>query len=232
MLNFDSNSSSLSKGESLLDTLQTFNSLGARLAVIRHSDDDFVSGLKGQFQFSVINAGAGKNEHPTQSLLDLFTIQQEFKKLAGLTVAICGDISSSRVAKSNMRAFEKLGINSLLCGPEELLPQKNELTNGQEIVELDEAVKRADVVMFLRVQHERHEMFELPTEGYNESYGLNDKRLKKMKKNAIIMHPGPVNRGVEILDHLVECERSRIFKQVENGVYARMAAIDWIMEKR
>ncbi len=231
VLNFDASSSSLAKGESLLDTLKTFNALGARLAIIRHSDDDFVSGLKDQFGFSVVNAGAGKSEHPSQSLLDLFTIQQEFKKWEGLTIAICGDIASSRVAKSNMRALKKLGVKTLLCGPKELLPQKDELTKGQEIVDLDEAVKHADVLMFLRVQHERHEMFELPTENYNDHYGLNDQRLKKMKKDAIIMHPGPVNRGVEILDHLVECEKSRIFKQVENGVYARMAALDWIMEK-
>lgn len=232
VLNFDAASSSLSKGESLLDTLKTFNALGARIAVVRHSDDEFITTIKDQFNFSVINAGAGKNEHPSQSLLDIYTLQQEFKKLEGLTVTICGDVSSSRVAKSNMRAFRMLGIKTLLCGPAELLPQKEDLSSNEEIVSLDQALNASDALMFLRVQHERHEMFELPIKDYNERFGLNDKRAERMKKGAIIMHPGPVNRGVEILDHLVEAPQSRIFKQMENGVYTRMAALNWIMEKQ
>lgn len=228
VLNFSEENSSLSKGESLYDTLKTFESLGVNIAIIRHSDDHFVNSLKEQFNFSVINAGAGKFEHPSQSLLDLFTIKEEFKVLEGLTVTICGDINSSRVAKSNITALGKFGVKVLLTGPEELLPKNDNIPKHCEVVSLDEATKASDVLMFLRIQHERHETFELSTKDYNDQYGLNDRRIAMMKDNAIIMHPGPVNRDVEILTHLVEHKRSRIFQQMENGVYARMAILDWI----
>lgn len=231
VLNFDATSSSLSKGETLLDTLKTFEALGTNIAVIRHMDDNFINALKDEVSFSIINAGAGKNEHPSQSLLDTFTLKQEFKKFDNLTVAICGDIASSRVAKSNIRTFEKLGIKTLLCGPEALLPDQKTLPNNCELTTLDQAVVEADALMFLRVQHERHEMFELPVEGYNDLYGMNAKRAAKMKKGAIILHPGPVNRDVEIMSDLVESQNSRIFKQMENGVYTRMAILNWLTEK-
>jgi aspartate carbamoyltransferase catalytic subunit len=208
--------------------LKTFESLGVDIAIIRHSDDRFINGLKDKFKFSVINAGAGKFEHPSQSLLDLFTIKEEFNTFDNLIVTICGDINSSRVAKSNITALGKLGVKVLLTGPEELLPKEDDLPAHCELSTLDQAVKISDVVMLLRIQHERHETFELSTEDYNDQYGLNDKRVKMMKENAIIMHPGPVNRDVEIKTHLVEHTQSRIFKQMENGVYTRMAILDWI----
>lgn len=184
--------------------------------------------MRDKFSYHIVNAGAGKIEHPSQSLLDLFTIQEEFKSFKDLTVTICGDIASSRVAKSNICAFEKLGIDVLLCGPELLLPKESELPKNCKLSTLDKAIPQSDVVMFLRVQHERHEAFELNVKDYNKEFGLNHNRMKLMKTNAIIMHPGPVNRDVEILSDLVEHPKSRIFKQMENGVYTRMAILDWL----
>lgn len=232
VLNFSESNSSLSKGETLYDTLKSFESFGVDTAIIRHSDDHFIKSICGDFNYSVINAGAGKYQHPSQSLLDVFTLQEEFKKLEGLTVAICGDINSSRVAKSDIDIFKLLGINVLLSGPQSLLPAKKDLPSHCEVVNLKEAAQEADALMFLRVQHERHQMFELDIKDYNKNFGLNDELLSLMKKKSIIMHPGPVNRDVEILNHLVECDRSRIFKQMENGVYTRMAILDWLKPQR
>lgn len=228
VLNFTGESSSLSKGESLYDTLKTFESLGVDTAIIRHSDDNYIEKIKDTFLFNVINAGAGKKEHPSQSLLDLFTIQQEFGTLENLTITICGDIKSSRVASSNIDALKFFNCKINLCGPQELMPDQSSLDRHCRLSQIDEVIEQSDVVMLLRVQHERHAAFELDIEHYNELFGLNDSRIKKMKKNAIIMHPGPVNRDVEILSHLVEHDKSRIFKQMENGVYTRMAILEWI----
>lgn len=230
VLNFDEESSSLAKGESLYDTLKTFESLGVDIAVIRHSDDNFVQTLREEFNFATVNAGAGKNEHPSQSLLDLFTIKEEFGSFEGLKICICGDINSSRVAKSNIRALKKLGVDVYLTGPEILLPKTEELPENCTLLELDKAIEVSDVMMFLRIQHERHQTFEIPIENYNDLYGLNDKRINRMKESSIVMHPGPVNRDVEIKTHLVEHPKSRIFKQMENGVYTRMAILEWLME--
>lgn len=228
VLNFSAAQSSVSKGETLYDTLKTFESLGVDTAIIRHKDDNYINDIKDKFKFKVINAGAGKYEHPSQSLLDLFTIYEEFKSFENLTVTICGDITSSRVAKSNITALSKLGVKINLCGPKLLLPNQKELPDNCFISKLDDAVKESDAVMFLRVQHERHEAFELDINDYNKTYGLNHDRVKMLKDSAIIMHPGPVNRDVEILSELVEHSQSRIFKQMENGVYTRMAILDWL----
>ncbi len=231
VLNFDSESSSLAKGETLYDTLRTFESLGIDVGIIRHSDDHYIESLRDKHEFQVINAGAGKFEHPSQSLLDLFTIQEEFKTLDNLTITICGDVSNSRVAKSNINALNKFKNNRIiLSGPPELMPEKADLPTGCEIMELDKALEVSDVVMFLRVQHERHHLFELDTSKYNEEYGLNNTRIKILKKDAIIMHPGPFNREVEISSSLIEHPQSRIFKQMENGVYTRMAILEWLLK--
>lgn len=229
VLNFSKESSSMNKGESLYDTLKTFESLGLDIAVIRHSDDHYIESLKDKFKFRVINAGAGKYEHPSQSLLDLFTIKQEFGSFKDLTVTICGDVQTSRVAKSNIAAFQKLGIKTILSGPPMLLPSEDKVPEGCAVMSLDKALPESDVVMLLRIQHERHETFELSTERYNELYGMNESRVQKMKEKAIIMHPGPFNRGVELTDDIVEHEKSRIFKQKANGVFARMAILDWLI---
>ena len=230
-LNFNESNSSRTKGESLYDTLKTFESLGIDTAIIRHSDDHFIENSTRDFSFSIINGGAGKFEHPSQSLLDLFTIQEEFKSLEGLTVAICGDINSSRVAKSNIRIFQKMGIKVLLCGPDTLLPKDENLLPHCKKSSVRDAAKVADVMMFLRIQHERHEAFELDIKNYNQEYGLNDEVMSLLKEESIIMHPGPVNRDVEIKTNLVEHPKSRIFKQIENGVYTRMAILDWLYQE-
>jgi aspartate carbamoyltransferase catalytic subunit len=156
-------------------------------------------------------------------------MQEEFGRLENLTVTICGDVANSRVARSNIAALEKFtGNKVLLCGPEELMP-KEDLGDHCEIMELDRAIPQSDVVMFLRVQHERHKLYELDIENYNEEFGMNDSRMELLPKHAIIMHPGPFNRDIEIASHLVEHEKSRIFKQKENGVYTRMAILEWIL---
>lgn len=226
-LNFNLKSSSSSKGESLYDTFKTFEALGVDIGIIRHSDDNYIENMRDNFKFQIINAGAGKFEHPSQSLLDLFTMHQHFGKLDGLTVTIAGDIKNSRVAKSNISALKLFNCKVILTGPKELIPKA--LPKHCEYKPIDEAIPESDVVMFLRIQHERHSGAEFNIDQYNEQYGLNDERVKKLKDNAIIMHPGPVNRDVEIASHLVEHEQSRIFKQMENGVYIRMAILEWMV---
>lgn len=229
VINFDAASSSLAKGESLEDTLRIFEAFGIDIGIIRHKDDSYIDSLKSNQAFSIINAGAGKLEHPSQSLLDLFTIKEEFKDLNGLTITICGDITNSRVAKSNINILKHFGCKILLCGPKEFLLSQDEIQDHCKVCPIDEAIKKTDVLMLLRVQHERHGLYEFNIENYNQEFGLNSHRMKMLKENAIIMHPGPFNRGVEIESDLVEHPQSRIFKQKENGVYTRMAILEWIL---
>ncbi|KYG35828.1 aspartate carbamoyltransferase catalytic subunit [Priestia endophytica] len=217
---FDVTTSSVQKGETLYDTVQTLSSIGVEAVVIRHTEDEYYKDLIGKISIPVINAGDGCGQHPTQCLLDLMTIKEEFGVFEGLNVAIIGDLRHSRVARSNVEILGKLGANILLAGPEEWKDSSLEGT----YVTVDEAVEKADVVMLLRIQLERHEKDE-DLRAYHEQYGLTIEREKNMKKGSIIMHPAPVNRGVEIADELVECSRSRIFKQMENGVYIRMSVL-------
>lgn len=222
--NFDAGNSSIKKGESLYDTVKTFESFGTDAVVIRHVENEYYNQLKG-INIPIINAGDGTGNHPSQSLLDLLTIREEFGKFEGLKVVIVGDIIHSRVAHTNFKVMQKLGMEVYTSGP---LEYKEE---GYNYIELDKIIDKADVVMLLRVQHERHntEMQET-IEEYHKQYGLNKDRVLKMQENAIIMHPAPFNRGVEIADDVVECEKSRIFKQVQNGVYVRMALIYMALE--
>lgn len=167
-----------------------------------------------------------RGNHPSQSLLDLLTIRQEFGKFEGLSIAIVGDIKHSRVAHSNIDVMRRLGMKVYISGPEEFRE------DGYDFIELDEVIDKVDIVMLLRVQNERHtNLMKLSKEEYHTSYGLNMKRVNLMKENAIIMHPAPFNRNVEIADDVVECSKSRIFKQVENGVYVRMAMIDMALNQ-
>jgi aspartate carbamoyltransferase catalytic subunit len=226
---FEVEKSSILKGETLYDTVRTLEAIGLDAVVIRHPRDCYFEELAGKVQLSVINAGDGCGHHPTQSLLDLLTIQQEFGDFQGLKVAIIGDIRHSRVARSNADALARLGAKVVLSGPEKWF--SNELSAAGYIEPIDQAVATADVVMLLRVQHERHSLDEKENMAdYHEKYGLTEKREAMMKKNSIIMHPAPVNRGVEIADSLVECKRSRIFKQMKNGVYVRMAVMKHVLE--
>ncbi|GAB7388064.1 aspartate carbamoyltransferase catalytic subunit [Bacillaceae bacterium] len=229
VLNFAAAASSVQKGESLYDTIRTLEALGVRIAVVRHGEDRILETLAGRVNLSLINAGDGAHEHPTQALLDLLTIQQHFGRIAGLTVAIIGDVRHSRVARSDALALEKLGARVILSGPPNLLPAEEEWPARAAVRPVDEAVAEADVVMMLRVQRERHGQAFTEADTYLQSYGLTKERAKRMRPHAVIMHPAPVNRGVEIADELVEGERSLIHKQVANGVAVRMAVLERAM---
>lgn len=220
---FEVSTSSVQKGESLYDTVKTLESIGVGAVIIRHYEDQYFNQLIGKVNIPIINAGDGCGHHPTQSLLDLLTIKQEFGKFEGLKIAIIGDIRHSRVARSNADALTRLGAKVVFSGPAEWF---DESMTGMEYEEVDQAMATSDVVMLLRIQHERHheEMINSKEE-YLRTYGLTKERERNMKKNSIIMHPAPVNRNVEIDEDLIECERSRIFKQMENGVYIRMAVL-------
>jgi aspartate carbamoyltransferase catalytic subunit len=223
-LDFYAEGSSLYKGESLYDTVKTFESIGANVAVIRHEADDWITELESGITIPIINAGAGKAEHPTQGMLDLLTIYEEFGKFEGLKVVIVGDIRHSRVAKSNAHALERLGAKVYLSAAEGY----EDDTLKFPYISLDEAVQFCDVVMLLRIQHERHEQ-KHETTNYLTQYGLTIERESKMQQHAIILHPAPINRGVEMDGALVECNRSRIFKQMTNGVYVRMAILTHVL---
>lgn len=217
--NFSAQGSSVEKGESLYDTVKTFESIGFDAAVIRHSKDEYFKELE-SIQIPILNAGDGKGNHPTQCLLDLLTIYQEFQTFEGIKVAVIGDVSHSRVAHSIKEAMEILGGDTIFSGPQEYMDENSAYMN------IDEAVAWADVVMMLRVQHERHAYaMNMSDAQYLQKYGLTKQRAEMMKPHAIIMHPAPVNRGVEIDDALVEASNSRIFKQMSNGVLVRKAVL-------
>lgn len=226
---FETNYSSVLKGETLYDTVKTLEAIGVNAVVIRHEKDRYYDGWLDNVKIPIVNGGDGCGHHPTQSLLDLFTIQQQFGSFKGLKIAIIGDIKHSRVARSNADALIRLGAEVVFSGPEAWFDQ--EMVQECPYESIDNAITSADVVMLLRIQHERHSENESFTaEDYHQNYGLTVEREKRMKTNSIIMHPAPVNRNVEIADELVECERSRIFKQMENGVFVRMAVLKNALE--
>lgn len=211
--------SSVTKGETLYDTLKTLEMVGYDLFVIRHPQDEYYKELE-NINVPILNAGDGKGDHPTQCLLDLLTMYKEFGTLQGLNVVICGDIAHSRVASSNKEALQKLGSTVRFAGPKEWERE------GFEVIDFDEAIPEADVVMMLRIQKERGAALEGVSDGdYLNRYGLSRERYARMKDSAIVMHPAPVNRGVEIDTDLVEAEKSRIFPQMANGVLVRKAVI-------
>lgn len=219
VINFNANMSSLQKGETFYDTVKTFEALGVDAMVIRHSQDRYYDELK-NIKVPIINAGDGVVSHPSQTLLDLFTIYEEFGKFEDLNVMIVGDIKHSRVAHENIDIMKRLGMKCFVSGALEFKE------DGFDWDDFDEGLKKADIVMMLRIQHERHsERLQMSISEYLEKYGLTLYRVNQMKPNAIIMHPAPFNRGVEIEGAVAECEKSRIFKQIENGVYVRQAII-------
>ncbi|ROI11723.1 aspartate carbamoyltransferase catalytic subunit [Kaistella haifensis] len=227
---FDVTSSSVNKGESLYDTVKTLQSLGVNLLVIRHKQDQFYKELK-EIDLPIINGGDGKGNHPSQTLLDLMTIHQEFGKFKGLKIGIVGDVKHSRVANSNAVALRKLGAKVYFSGPEKWFDE-GAIINGTYL-SIDDLIKEVDVLMLLRIQHERHdEKMKISLNNYHKKFGLTLEREKTMKENAIIMHPAPINRGVEIHDDLVESLRSRIFQQMKNGVFARMAILKDALESK
>lgn len=217
-VDFTADQSSVTKGESLYDTVKTFESIGYDVVVIRHPHDGYFEELEG-INIPIINAGDGAANHPTQCLLDLLTIYDEFGKFEGINVLIVGDVAHSRVAASDREALERLGANVLFAGPKEWERE------GYPFVDFDEYIGWADAVIMLRIQRERGAELEEGETGYLEKYGLSKERYARMKDHAIIMHPAPVNRGVEIDSDLVECEKSRIFRQMANGVLVRKAVL-------
>lgn len=230
-VNFEVSSSSVKKGETLYDSVLTMQAIGVDVAVIRHPDPKYMDQLM-NLNIQIVNAGSGSGQHPSQSLLDIMTIYEEFKYFKGLKVAIIGDISHSRVAMSNMMMLNKLGADVYFAGPQAYFDSTYERYGT--LMSVDEAVREADVVMMLRVQLERHDESEqgFTKEAYHQEYGLTRERFLTMKDSAIIMHPAPVNRDVELADELVECEKSRIVKQMSNGVYARIAILEWVLKGR
>ena len=220
VISFDPQISSMNKQETFYDRVKTFDSFGVDAIVIRHSQNEYYKELEGHVKAAILNGGDGTGNHPTQSLLDLLTIKQEFKKFAGLKVAIIGDVAHSRVAHTNYNVMRKLGMEVVISGPEEYMDK------GYETEEFNRAISSSDVVMLLRIQFERDATLgDMTKEQYHERYGLSLKNIDKLKDKAIIMHPAPVNRGIEIADEVMECPKSRIFKQMENGVYVRMASL-------
>ncbi len=224
---FDAGFSSALKGETMYDTVKTLEMIGMDAVVIRAKEDEYYNELLEGIDCAVINAGDGAGQHPSQSLLDLFTIRKEFGTFKNLNITIVGDITHSRVAKSNASALTRLGANVRFLCPEEWAGDFEAAHSWEDVLE------DSDVIMLLRIQHERHAVSKnFSKDGYHDEFGLTAEREKRMKTGAIIMHPAPVNRDVEIADELVECERSRIFQQVRNGVYARMAILETILKGR
>ena len=225
-LNFSAKGSSVEKGESLLDTARNLQAMSPDLIVIRHGSPGVPHFLARHLKAGVVNAGDGAHEHPTQALLDALTIRQRLGRLEGLRVAICGDIAHSRVVRSNIWLLTKMGSKVVVCGPPTLLPDRIAAMGVEVTTDFDEALEGADVVMMLRMQLERQGMSLFPSiREYFRLYGLDAKRLARAKPGAIVMHPGPMNRGVEIASDIADSDRSVILDQVANGVAVRMAVL-------
>ena len=226
IINFTAEASSLKKGETLLDTARNLEALNADFIIIRHTAAGAPHFLSRVLKASVINAGDGAHEHPTQALLDAFTIRERKGKIAGLNVTILGDLLYSRVARSNIWALTKLGAKLTLCGPSTLVPRVFEQMGCRVTYDVDEAIADADIINLLRIQHERQRKTMFPSLAeYSSLFGLNKARLARTKPDALIMHPGPINRGVEIDSEIADCSRSLILEQVTNGLAVRMAVL-------
>jgi aspartate carbamoyltransferase catalytic subunit len=236
VINFSARGSSISKGESLKDTALTLEAMGADAVVCRHSASGAPARLAGWVQGSVVNAGDGRHEHPTQALLDAYTIQARTGRLAGLRVVIVGDVLHSRVARSNVLLLDTLGATTTLVAPPTLLPIGVEAWPAATSYDLDEVLSKADVVMMLRVQRERmgadsvdcgkpRNVFFPSAREYSRRYGLDAARMAALPDDAIVMHPGPMNRGMEIAAEVADSVRSTVVEQVAHGVAVRMAVL-------
>ena len=226
VINFSAEASSLKKGETLRDTVRNLESLNADIIILRHSASGAPHYLARFARAHVINAGDGAHEHPTQGLLDTFTIRERKGRVAGLNVTILGDILYSRVARSNIWALLKLGANVTLCGPPTLVPKVFERFGCRVTWDLKEALQDAEVVNLLRIQHERQRVTMFPSLGeYTALFGLNQASMKWVRPDALIMHPGPINRGVEIESDIADGDQSVILEQVTNGLAVRMAVL-------
>jgi aspartate carbamoyltransferase catalytic subunit len=226
VINFSVPTSSVVKGESLIDTALTVQALGADFIIIRHSSSGVPHLLAKKLRVSVINAGDGTNEHPTQALLDAFTIREKKGKIEGLEIAIVGDIAHSRVAKSNIYSLKKLGARLRLIGPPTLIPKEMEVMGIDIFHNMEDGLRDVDVLMMLRIQMERQGKGFFPsTEEYSRNWGLTLERLSLAKDEVIVMHPGPMNRGIEITSEIADGPKSVILEQVTNGLAVRMAVM-------
>jgi aspartate carbamoyltransferase catalytic subunit len=228
--NMSVRTSSVSKGETLIDTAATLNAMRPDVIIVRHPAAGAVELLSQKVGCSVINAGDGAHEHPTQALLDALTIRQHKGRLAGLTVAICGDIANSRVARSNLLLLGAMQVRTRVIAPRTLLPQGIESLATEVFTDMRAGLAGADVVMMLRLQHERNSSRMVPSiREYYRFYGLDAEKLALARPDAIVMHPGPMNRGVEIDPAIADGDRSVITDQVEMGVAVRMAVLDALL---
>jgi len=226
VINISTSASSVVKGESLKDTGLTLQSMHPDVVVIRHAVPGAPHLLARWLKASIINAGDGAHEHPTQALLDLFTIRERRPILEGLRVAIVGDIVHSRVARSNIFAMQKMGMQVRVCGPPTLLPRYVESLGVEKSLRVEQAIADADIIMMLRIQRERMGAGLFPTlREYSKLFGLNADRLKMARPDVLVMHPGPINRGVEIAPDVADGPYSMILDQVENGLAVRMALL-------
>jgi aspartate carbamoyltransferase catalytic subunit len=226
ILNFTASTSSVSKGETLLDTAYNLEAMAPDIIVVRHQSAGAAHLLARECRASIVNAGDGMHEHPTQALLDALTVRTVKGKLEGLKLAIVGDITHSRVARSDTLLFHKMGAEVWVCGPPTLIPWEFDKLGARITGRMDEALEGADVVMMLRLQNERqNEAFIPSTREYYNFYGLTRERMRRAKKDTIVMHPGPMNRGVEIDSDVADADCSVILDQVANGVATRMAVL-------
>ncbi|MEL7060868.1 MAG: aspartate carbamoyltransferase catalytic subunit [Acidobacteriota bacterium] len=232
-LNFSGSGSALSKGESLIDTARNLQAMAPDLVVVRHQHPGVPHQLAARLEAGIVNAGDGAHEHPTQALLDAFTIRRHKGRIDGLRVAIVGDILHSRVVRSNLHLLTKLGAEVVIGGPRTMMPPHLERLGVSVEHEVDAALEGADVVMMLRVQLERHQRGLFPSNReYFRLFGLTEDRLSRAADDAIVMHPGPMNRGVEIASDVADGPRSVILEQVANGVAVRMAILYLLMGVR
>ena len=226
IVSFSSSTSSISKGETLKDTARNIEAMKIDIVVIRHSSPGAPLFLSKILNSSIINAGDGAHEHPTQALLDMYSLREKFGKLEGLKVLIVGDISHSRVALSNIYGMNTMGMDISVCGPATMIPRELDKLGVKIFYNLDEAIKHKDVIMALRIQLERQKVGLFPsTREYHNYFGITKERLKSTKKDVVIMHPGPINRGIELDSDIADSKYSIILHQVANGVAIRMAIL-------
>jgi aspartate carbamoyltransferase catalytic subunit len=226
VIDFSEKGSSISKGETLIDTARNIEAMGIDIIVLRHQAAGSAEILSRSVKCSVINAGDGAHEHPTQGLLDLYTIRERFKKIAGLKVAIVGDIANSRVARSNLWGLTKMGAEVIFVGPATLLPRSFESLGVRCVNDFDSVIGEVDVINMLRVQFERIKTSQFPSvREFTKLFGLTHERFSRCKKNVFVMHPGPMNRGIEIGSEIADGPNSGILTQVTNGLAIRMATL-------
>lgn len=233
VINIATETSSVKKGETLIDTGLNIQALKADIIVVRHNYSGAAAMLARHVDISVVNAGDGWHEHPTQALLDIFTLKEKFGKISGLQVSIVGDIAHSRVARSNIWGLTKLGAKVTVCAPAMLIPPAIEQMGVRVTTDIDEALKNCDAVNVLRMQFERDSGNAFPQQlEYFKNFGITQERLAKLKKNIVVMHPGPLNRGIEISNEVADGSNSVILEQVTNGIAVRMAVLFLVAQAR